>query len=445
MLDVDGQRFAVQSWPEDPAWQTRIEGLLGDYIDRLQAMNGLDLPGGTISVREVGNSELGEFAGMYNSATKIAYLTEETGPDIVAHELSHIWYNRNLFQDKWASEGMAVYSEQLAGPGNYTLCVEPGKYPGTGTPDLSEWVILDMTSTTQDEQVLDYQYSAACYVITQLATDIGEDNEKSDASSAPLSAEAFLDMIDERGMLPAGVEDLDQAQELMADYGIFTSTELSGRSEARADYHKLADDAGNWKLPLAVRGPMASWSFHEAETAMTNAAEVVGARDEIEGELPDFSFDGTELETRFEGVATAAELSDLTDAARQEADAAAVLVQAREAESAGRNPLAMIGLLGADLQSPLSQATDALKSVRPDEAKTAAQSVLDQVNDATLTGVLRLAVLLGLMLLAFLAFKLFQRLRNRRRAVLVAVGEAGGEATAEVVAQPSGPPPEPPL
>ena len=74
-----------------------IEGLLTNDITGLQAMNGLDLPGGTITVREVGNSELGEYAGMYNSQTKIAYVTEQTGADVVAHELSHIWYNRNLF------------------------------------------------------------------------------------------------------------------------------------------------------------------------------------------------------------------------------------------------------------------------------------------------------------------------------------------------------------
>ena len=191
-VTVSDQQFEIQSWPEDPAWKTMIEGLLSKDITGLRAMNGLDLPGGLIRVREVGNSELGEYAGMYNSETKIAYVTEETDVSVVAHELSHIWYNRNLFQDKWASEGLAGYSEQLAGPGQFKPCDVPGDYPGSGAPDLGKWVVLDKQSTTQDEQVLDYEYSAACYIITKLAADMGSENLKAVLEAGAKGEMAYL-------------------------------------------------------------------------------------------------------------------------------------------------------------------------------------------------------------------------------------------------------------
>ncbi len=475
---VAGQKFEIQSWPEDPDWKAMLEGQLAFDIEGLQKMNGLDLPGGTIVIREVGNSELGEYAGMYNSKTQIAYVTEQTGADIVAHELSHIWYNHTLFSDKWASEGLAGYSEQLAGSGQFTPCVEPGKYPGTGSPDLNTWVSLDMSSTTQDVEILDYEYDAACYIFTELADQMGEENlkavlmaaangemayqgstpgETDIVSMAPLSGQALLDLIDERGMIPAGIDDLDQAQDLLGKYGIFTKADLADRSEARAAYHKLADQAGDWDLPLAVREPMASWKFAEASTAMKTAGQIVAARDEIEAKLSDFSFDGTKMQTRFEDIEEADDLDSLAETAQQEVEAAAVLAEARAAESGGRNPLAMIGLLGADLQSPLSQATDALKNLHPDDAETAAQGVLDQVNGATTAGVVRLVVLLGLLALVVLAFVLFRKFRSRRAAALalaaVAIGETGasaeGEAAAEgatdsAAGEPTGPPPPPP-
>jgi hypothetical protein len=456
-VTVAGQVFEIQSWPEDPVWKSMIEDELEDDIPALLDMNGLDLPGGTVIVREVGNYELGEYSGMYNSLTKIAYVTEETGADVIAHELSHIWYNRDLFADKWASEGLAGYSEQLAGPGEYTRCTKPEAYPGKGKPDLSEWVTLTMTSTLVDEQVLDYQYDAACYIITTLADEMGEESfravlvagsngeiaylggtpgETFDSSETPLSAESFLDLIDERGMIPAGIEDLDEAQDLLAKYGIFDARDLADRSKAREAYHALADEAGDWDLPLAIRGPMASWDFDEADDAMDSASQIVEARDKMESELSDVDLDGTKMQTLFEDAEATDDLATLSDKVDQEVAAAEVLADAQAAESSGHDPLAMIGLLGTDLQSGLDKATDALKDMRSDDAKAAAQKVLDEINGATTAGLLRLAVLLGLVAGVILAFFLIRRFRAQRQlaAAMALTGEAGGVATGMAVA-----------
>jgi hypothetical protein len=455
---VNGQKFEIQSWPEDTAWKAMIENELAGDIKGLQEMNGLDLPGGTIVVREVGNSELGEYAGLYNSLTKIAYVTEDTGPDIIAHELSHIWYNRNLFKDKWASEGLAGYSEKLAGVGNYTACKAPGSYPGTGKPDLVAWVVLDFTSSTTDQQILDYQYAAACYIITELAADMGDASfkavleagskglmayqgatvdEKAPASSTPLSSEAFLDLIDEMGMIPGGVEDLDQAQTLLAKYGIFDATDLAARSKARASYHALADQAGDWKMPLVVRDQMGRWNFDAADMALTSAQKIIDARDAMEGELKDVSFTGTKLQAQFQNVATADDLSTLADLVAKESDAAKVVAEAQKAESGGQNPLQMLGLLGSDVHTPMNQAIDDLKNLKPDEAKTSAQNVIDTVNGGTMGGLLRILLVVGVAVVAFLAFLLFRTMRRRRAeaAALALATAEGGEAAVESAAE----------
>jgi len=264
----------------------------------------------------------------------------------------------------------------------------------------------------------------------------GTPGETYDSSATPLSAESFLDLIDERGMIPAGIEDLDEAQALLSKYGIFDATDLADRSEARETYHALADEAGDWDLPLAIRGPMASWDFDEADDAMDSASQIVEARDKMESELSDVDLDGTKMQTLFEDAEATDDLATLSDKVDQEVAAAEVLADAQAAESSGHDPLAMIGLLGTDLQSGLDKATDALKDMRSDDAKAAAQKVLDEINGATTAGLLRLAVLLGLVAGAILAFFLIRRFRAQRQlaAAMALTGEAGGVATGMAVA-----------
>ena len=54
------------------------------------------MPGGTIAIMEVGDWQLGEYGGAYNATTATAYIPETVLPDTIAHELSHIWFNRKI-------------------------------------------------------------------------------------------------------------------------------------------------------------------------------------------------------------------------------------------------------------------------------------------------------------------------------------------------------------
>ncbi len=446
-LTVGAQQFQIQAWPEDADWTEKITGKITEVAPNLEDLTGLKMPSGTVSIRESGDTQIGGYAGAYNPLTKTVSLGETATRSTIAHELSHIWFNYTLFDAMWMDEGFAGYSQTAAGIGNFDACREPGAYPGAGSPDLTVWVYLDVESTTTDENVAQYQYEASCYIVTNLAEAMGADNfksvlqagvngeiayvgagtaEKKPTAGTALTARELLDLVDERGMIPGGVADLDQAQKLMDRYGVFSdSSLLDSRAEARETYHELATSAGTWKLPYALRSPMASWDFPSAQTAMASLQEIVDLRDKIYDDVPNFSLDGGAVQTQFEGAQTQADLDALLALMKKEADAGA---KVGEAATKSANPIEMIGLLGADLNSSLNRAKAALQNAKPDEAAAAAQSAVDTVNGSLMAGLLRLV---GLMAAAAGAAFLIRRQR-RQTAAALATSAAGDAATVTV-------------
>ncbi len=437
-LTAGGQSFDIQSWPEDTTWKTAIQEEVGAYVPRLEDLTGLEMPGGKITISEAGDLQLGEYGGLYNSATSTASIPESAEPSVVAHELSHVWFNRKMFTDKWMSEGLAGYSEKAAGDGNYKACVDPGAFPGSGSPDLTQWVALGKDSTKQDENVLDWEYSAACFAFTTLADAMGPDGfravleaaaanemayigvqpgEQLEDLSLPITANQMLDLIDERGMFPAGVTDLDQAQDLLGGYGVFLPTSLSERSAARADYHALATSAGKWKLPLAIRGPMSTWDFVEAETTMSIAGQVLDVGASIVAMLPTVSLDGSIIQRKFETAATKADLEAVLALANTEAEAARKVDEATKLSEGGKSILQSIGLLGAELDTPLKGARADLLSVKPDTATAQAQTVIDLVNGSSSQGILRACAVGGGLALLLLVIGAIFTLRRRKPAI----------------------------
>jgi hypothetical protein len=483
------QQFDVHAWPEDAKWATAIEADLSADVPKLEDLTGLQMPGGTVEIKEAATSELGEYAGTFEWNTKTATLTEDTDNSTVAHELSHIWFGRSVYASEWMYEGLAGYSEKVAGAGNYKPCAEPAKYPGTGSANLSTWTYLDFNSTATDEALAAWDYAASCYLVTKLADTMGPDNFKAvlvaaskgqpayaggdpknqaTTTASSLPATKLLDLIDELGMRPAGVTDPEQAQNLFVSYGILSASQLQGRTEARDAYHTLLTAAGHWGLPLAVQSSMVDWNFSTAQTEMATATQILALRDQIATTLRGFNPDGTALETQFESAKTQADLDAVLKVAQAEADAAKVVSQAKQLKDGSLNPLQAIGLVGTDLSAPLAQANTDLTNAKPAAATADAQKVIDSVNGSTVQGALRVALVLVLLLL-LLALVLFVRWRLRRRGT-VALAAGGGsssglpawiqpgtepgaadaaphvtEAVADAVQAPAPPPAEPPL
>ena len=235
-------------------------------------------------------------------------------------------------------------------------------------------------------------------------------------------------------MVPAGVKDLDEAQDMFAGYGIFTSADLEARSTARANYHKLLATAGTWKMPLAVRSPMASWDFVTAQAAMDTVTQILALRAQIEKDVSGVSLDGTPIQTQFEAAKTQADLAAVLTLIQSEANAAGKVAQAEQLNDGSHSIFQTIGLIGSDPAASIAQATSALKSAKPDDASTAAQQAIDTINGSASQGMVRLGAVLGL-LLALLAVVLFVLWRRRRQATPAMA------SAAVAAAPPFGPPP----
>ena len=444
-LTAGGQAFDIEGWPEDTTWQATIQGEVSGDVPRLEDLTGLTMPGGTIKIVEAGGLQLGEYGGVYDSVTSTASIPKTADKDIVAHELSHIWFNRRTFTDKWMSEGLAGYSEIAAGPGNYTACKDPGAYPAKGSPDLTTWVVLTNESPTVDQDILNWQYSASCFIFTSLADSMGPDNfravmkalaademayvgavpgEKLAYPTLPATSNQLLDMVDELGMLPAGFTDLDTAQSLLEKYGIFDETTLSARSTSRAAYHALLTAAGKWELPLAIRQPMSTWDFAAAGTALNTAKQVIGVRNSIASLVPSLQLDGTALQNKFESAATQADLDTLLTLIKKEADAASRLDLATTLHDGNRSILQTIGLLGADLETPLKGARTDLQNVTPDTAIAQAQTVIDLVSGSTNQGMIRAAAVGGALGLLVVLIALISMLLRRRKPAIAPTAPA---------------------
>ena len=448
-LTAGDQSFDMHAWPEDSTWASKVRDDILLDIPRLEELTGLQMPGGIVAINEAGNSELGEYAGMYDSTTKVATVTENTDEATVAHELSHIWFNPDLFTDTWMDEGFAGYSERVAGAANYKPCADPGLYPGTGSPNLMTWRYLSKDSTAADSKVVDWQYAASCSLVTEVADTIGPatfktvlvaaskgemayvgapPTEASPNGAPPNSAPNLLDLIEELGAVSAGSADQDKIEAPFVKDGIFTSLELDTRTQARSAYEQLSSTVGSWKMPLAIRRAMSWWEFPTAKTAMDTATQILTVRDQATKNLPGLSLDGTPLETMFESAKTQSDLDAALNLAKKVAAAAAKVQQAKLSNDGSRNILQMIGLIGTDLSGPLVQSNTALKNAKPDDATAAAQKVVDAVNGSSNQGLMRVGLATGILvvalLLLFLLVVLLRRRGRSRNAVAATVAVA---------------------
>jgi hypothetical protein len=432
-LTAGGQAFDIQVLPGDTAWAASIATDLGPVMTGLEDLTGLTPPGGTIVIAEVVYG-LNDYGIAYDSATKTLDIPQSTDRVIVGHALAHIWFNSTLFADTWVSEGLATFFGRVVGMSQDTPCLEPA-YPGIGMPNLARWQTINPASTIQDQNVSDWQYQASCAWFDSVAGIMGRDAFRNvlkaaaggeqayidtvpPAGGLPVTTRRLLDLIDERGMLPAGIAYSDRAQALLAGDGIFDPTVLMDRSQARAAYHALESKAGTWSTPRVIRGSMRSWDFAAAQVAMTTATQILDLRDAVAKTIPGFWPSGGSIEIAFETAETQAELADVASLMQKMADAAETYARANRVRAQSRSIVQTIGLIGVDLDTPMKLARADLDSFKPDPAVAAARSEIDAVDGAVTAGWLRtgLAVgLLGLILIAGLWIWLFSRRRLPER------------------------------
>jgi hypothetical protein len=175
---------------------------------------------------------------------------------------------------------------------------------------------------------------------------------------------------------------------------------------------------------------MNGWDFPAAEAAMAKVGTILDLRDQVGKTLPGFSLDGTQIQTLFETASTQADLDSLASLLKKVSDASGKVARATQLRNGGHDFLQTIGLISADLDTPLRQARTDLQNIDPDGAASRAESVINRVNGSSELGLLWViaagAVLAFVLMLTTLLVGFVLMPARRRKASSAASASSGG-------------------
>ena len=432
-VEVGGQAapVTVRAWQDDPDWGTTMAGLINDGLPALQRLIGLpyDAPG-TLVIEEAATSRLGDYAGIYNKLSGIIRVRYDADAYVGLHEAAHIWFNGDLFHDRWIGEAYAEFygvqaAQAIGATGDaFDLTDElmANRIP------LNDWGEIGGVELGVEEYAYAASYHLALLIFGR--TDVArlqsvwrgaDDSEMAYqpangtgdpqvAGDANLEGwQQLLDLLDERA--GANFDDLWTDWVVNDD----EQRQMEARATARDHYAAVVADAGTWNLPQDLRISMGSWKFDQAEAAMALAGDVLDARDEIASEAGDLELTPpAELEKLFEqdgGLNAAKAEADL----QMEVLADISVASERVAET--ETILESIGLLGADPAADLEAARDAYEADRLDDAGRDADRALAARAGAAEAGQTRVLVAGGGVVVLTGLTVIGVRVRRRRRAV----------------------------
>ncbi|HEY8180190.1 MAG TPA: hypothetical protein VIH33_07285 [Candidatus Limnocylindria bacterium] len=435
-LDVHGTRarLLIRAWDDDPAWDQQVTRLLRRGLPALQSLIGLDYPvRGRLSVEEAATSRLGEYAGIYNRLTGVIRVRYDADPFVTLHETAHVWFNGELFEDRWIGEAWAEFYGVTAGRrigasgATFDLTDE---LLGARIP-LNDWGAIGVESL----QVEDFAYAATYSLAQRIAdrTDLAGLREVWQAADTAEMAyqpihghgpaargvpfdvagwQRLLDLLEER--TAASYTDLWQDWVVNDDQ----QTQLAARQSARHLYAATVAAAADWELPASIRAEMGAWQFDEARQALNNAGGVLDDRDRIVAAAADLKLTPPDtLRAAFEGEGALPAAAGEADA---ETQALAALASASAQLASEPALVETIGLLGTDPGAELTEARDAFESgdlELADQAASRAAAARDGADDA---GRVRVVVAGGTILVLdalFLGLLFGQRQRRHNRQV----------------------------
>ena len=422
-LPLGNTDVTIKGWPGDVRWRTFAARWTRRGFPALQKMIGVDAPEEDLSIVESSRSYQLGYAGFYAPALGTVEVGDALDETVVLHELSHVWFNQYLFSERWLCEGLAeeVSNRALKQLGRKRTNPKPIKPGGRGAVRLNAWpppAPLDPKRAA----VEDFAYNASYAVVNDVLDEIGLKGLRKIVAAAtehhiPYQGDTepedtrterdwryFYDLA-ELLAESKNIESLFRKHVLTAD----EVTMLDDRADAREDFEALVEAGDGWSPPFEVRETMAQWSFHAAESRIRKATELLERARAAGDQLAAVDIDAMSyLEAEYEG----ADSLDDYEAVLDEVDATTDDVVAVHDRVDALNPVARIGLLGADLR------TDDMAAVIADGELDAVPEILASANE-TMDGATRrgaLVLVAGvLLLLLVMATVLTTRRRRRRR------------------------------
>ena len=426
----------IRTWDDDPAWGTRITGIVSKGLPVLRQLIGLDyLVHGQLRVEEAAGSQLGDYAGIYNPETETIDVRYDADGYTTLHETAHTWFNENLFTGRWIGEAWAEYYGVEAGKRIRT----DGDPFALTSPLLAAKIPLNAWKAAGTEPKLteDFAYAASYRLAQLIAARAGpaglqavwraaEDGEASYQPSHPGSApekgvaktaegwQQLLDLLEER--TKHDYTDLWR-------HWVVTKDEtriLNDRAAGRADYARAVIEAGAWELPSDVRYDLGTWQFGALQDELSGARSVLAFRDPITTAAARLDLHvPTTVRTDFEAGNVTLGKQDAT------AELSALTALSSATAALGRSPSALesVGLLFADPAPHLVAARAAFEHGDADRASTNATSAAQARASAADLGRLRVGVVGGgVLLIDGLAMAGLTLRRRRRRSLAVTDG-----------------------
>ncbi|MCB2224923.1 MAG: hypothetical protein KQH83_12205 [Actinobacteria bacterium] len=458
-FDFEGIEVDVLAWPGDDEWAADAASWVQEGFPLLAELVGIDVREGDaeLDIFEAAEPEYLGYAGWYVDDDDLIELGEHADAHVLLHEMSHLWFDDTLFEERWIAEGLA---DQVAAEVVERLdLVDRTEFPEPEEPEwrkpwsfpLNEWVTPGEAPAGdfQVQQTESFGYEGSWWVVRTLYQEIGagamtEVLQAAEADLTPYQGSGerevvdvpddwrqFLDLLQEVG----GSE---QAEEVFTSY-VLTDEQielLDDRSAARDAYYALVEADGPWETPAAIRHVMARWRFDTAMGWIDEAQEVLDLWAEVEATAAAMGLTppGT-MQAPYEAMTT--RFDEATAAGQAHLDTMAALADARGVVGAERDFATRIGLRGKDPEGLLAAADAAYEQGDFAAAEAHAADAVALVDDAPRLGGERIkwfsvaaggALLLVLALLALLIVWLVRR--RRRRTADAAPGGGDGEVAA---------------
>lgn len=430
----DEVEIIIEYWPNDEQWARSLESSVQDGLSVLIDLVGRPWPvDGPLTIRESYAPSVEGYAGWYDSELEQIEMGDLINQEVTFHELTHAWFNHELFDERWLSEGLAeLYANQVV----EELGGTPEGRPrvGTTSPDGGKLMSWSHWSFRPEDE--EWGYAASLAVMNELEGELGfevvAEAVRSSIDGAPAYAapgwepgdpelevvdgavtwRRFLDLLENRGE----VED-ERVTDIFRRWVVSSprTRPLASRSETRTEYFALARAGDTWAVPAGIRKEMGSWRFKPAQDLIGEAHLALESRDELRTEIEPL---GVELPDLLAESYEAAEddFSQVTGDLARATRVGGRLRAAHDAVTAEPSLVERLGLVGRDQQPALEQAAVAFEDGDLRQASTGARQVSSVMAGAATRGWSYLGAAAGLLLALGLGVWLLIRRRRRQRA-----------------------------
>lgn len=287
----------VRAWPDDPDWAAFVVDAIEDDVPIIEDLTGLAWPAGDIEVIETVTPYLYGYGGWFNASSGLIEIGENLERDLILHELTHAWFNEELIEGRWITEGLA---EEYA---SRTIEATGDVRPDPEQPDLADPVRVPLADwgspwSLSEDQAFGYEqyhYNASWWVLRHITNDIGLDamadvlaaldqDQLAYAGEGPIELTQlstrwthFFDLLD-RTTTAQGLDELFETYVLNPEQSVHLET----RRETLQAYDDLLERSGAWGPPLVIRQQLAAWDFDEANAQIAVANDIVAQRDAVD-------------------------------------------------------------------------------------------------------------------------------------------------------------------